>query len=123
MDLTELYSTYFKIRENQVPPMNMLKIMLYAYMNGFYSSRDIEIAYRRDINFMFLLEGASAPDHSTFARFRSLHFAPCAEKILAEITNFLYEIGEISGIEDKIRYNLLNQLIMKYQKQENIKII
>ena len=97
MDLTELYSTYFKIRENQVPPMNMLKIMLYAYMNGFYSSRDIEIACRRDINFMFLLEGASAPDHSTFARFRSLHFAPCAEKILAEITNFLYEIGEISG--------------------------
>ena len=71
--------------------------MLYGYMNGFYSSRDIEMASLRDINFMFLLEGASAPDHSTFARFRSLNFAPCAEKILAEMTNFLYEIGEISG--------------------------
>ena len=97
MDLTDLYSTYYRIRENQVSPMNMLKIMLYGYMNGFYSSRDIEIACRRDINFMFLLNGASAPDHSTFARFRSLHFAPCAEKILAKMTNFLYEIGEISG--------------------------
>ena len=97
MDLTELYSTYSKIRENQVSPTNMLKIMLYGYMNGFYSSRDIERACLRDINFMFLLEGASAPDHSTFARFRSLHFAPCAEKILAEMTNFLYDIGEISG--------------------------
>ena len=97
MDLTELYSTYFRIRENQVPPMNMLKIMLYGYMNGFYSSRDIETACRRDINFMFLLEGASPPDHSTFARFRSLHFAQCAEKILAEVSNFLYKIGEISG--------------------------
>ena len=75
----------------------MLKIMLYGYMNGFYSSRDIEMASLRDINFMFLLEGASAPDHSTFARFRSLHFDPCAEKILAEITDFLYEMGEISG--------------------------
>lgn len=64
--------------------------MLYEYMNGFYSSRDIERACLRDINFIFLLEGASAPDHSTFARFRSLHFAPCAEKILAEMTNFLY---------------------------------
>ena len=71
--------------------------MLYAYMNGIYSSRDIELACRRDINFMFLLEGASAPDHSTFARFRSLHFAPCSEKILAEMTNFLYKIGEVSG--------------------------
>ncbi|WP_349821157.1 transposase, partial [Clostridium saudiense] len=93
MDLTRLYSTYFRIRENQVPPMNMLKIMLYGYMNGLYSSRDIETACRRDINFMFLLEGASPPDHSTFARFRSLHFAPCAEKILTEVTNFLYKIG------------------------------
>ncbi|SLK12264.1 Transposase DDE domain protein [Clostridium chauvoei JF4335] len=97
MDLTDLYSTYSKIRENQVSPTNMLKIVLYGYMNGFYSSRDIETACLRDINFMFLLEGASAPDHSTFARFRSLHFAPCAEKILAEMSNFLYEIGEISG--------------------------
>ncbi|WP_335621843.1 transposase [Clostridium isatidis] len=63
----------------------------------FILPRDIELACRRDINFMFLLEGASAPDHSTFARFRSLHFAPCSEKILAEMTNFLYKIGEVSG--------------------------
>ena len=97
MDLTELYSTYSKIRENQVSPMNMLKIMLYGYMNGLYSSRDIETACRRDINFMFLLEGASSPDHSTFARFRSLHFAPCAKRLLSEVTKFLYKIGEISG--------------------------
>ena len=97
MDLTELYSTYSKTRENQVSPMNMLKIMLYGYMNGLYSSRDIETACRRDINFMFLLEGASPPDHSTFARFRSLHFAPCAKRLLAEVTKFLYKIGEISG--------------------------
>ena len=97
MDLTDLYSTYSRVRENQVSPMKMLKIMIYGYMNGLYSSRDIENACRRDINFMYLLDGASAPDHSTFARFRSLHFAPCAEKILAETTNFLYEIKEISG--------------------------
>lgn len=70
MDLTDLYCTYFRIRENQVPPM---KIMLYAYINGFYSSRDIKHVCHRDINFMFLLEGVSAPDHSIFARFRSLH--------------------------------------------------
>ena len=97
MNLTELYSTYYKIRENQVSPTNMLKIMLYGYMNGFYSSRYIKRACLRDINFIFLLEGASAPDHSTFVRFRSLYFAQCAEKILAEMTNFLYDIGEISG--------------------------
>ena len=30
INLTELYYTYSKIKENQVLPMNMLKIMLYG---------------------------------------------------------------------------------------------
>jgi len=55
MDLKDLYSTYFKIKENQVSPRKMLKIMIYGYMNKIYSSRDIEKACNRDINFMFLL--------------------------------------------------------------------
>ena len=89
--------TYSKVKENQASPRKLLKIILYGYMNGLYSSRDIESACHRDINFMFLLEGSKAPDHSTIARFRTLHFASCAEHILAQTTNFLYEIGEISG--------------------------
>jgi hypothetical protein len=75
----------------------MLKIVLYSYMNHSYSSRAMQTSCRRDINFMYLLENSPAPDHSTFARFRSLHFAPCAERIMAEMSNFLYDIGEISG--------------------------
>lgn len=97
MDLGDLYATYSRIREKQATPRQMLKIVLYSYMNHSYSSRDMETACRRDINFMYLLEDSPAPDHSTFARFRSLHFAPCAERIMAEMSNFLYEIGEISG--------------------------
>ncbi len=46
---------------------------------------------------MYLLEGANAPDHATFARFRSIHFAPCSKRILAEMSNRLYDLGEISG--------------------------
>lgn len=46
---------------------------------------------------MYLLEGKPVPDHATFARFRSIHFAPCAKRILAEMSNLLYELGEISG--------------------------
>lgn len=97
LDLTDLYSTYYRIRENQVMPTIMLKILIYAYMNRLYSSRDIEKACNRDTSFMFLFEGASALDHSTIARFRRLHFAPCVERILKKTTNFHYEIGEISG--------------------------
>ena len=97
MDLSDLYKTYSKVKENQASPRKLLKLMLYGYMNKLYSSRDIEKACYRDINFMYLLEGSKVPDHSTFARFRSLHFAPCAVRILSEVSNFLYEIGEISG--------------------------
>ena len=95
MDLTDLYSTYERI--NSVSPRTLLKIVLYSYMNGDYSSRSMELNCKRDINFMFLLEGAPAPDHSTFARFRSIHFAPCSKRILAEMSNTLFDLDEISG--------------------------
>lgn len=95
MDLTDLYSTYERI--NTVSPRTLLKIVLYSYMNGDYSSRSMELNCKRDINFMYLLEGKPVPDHATFARFRSIHFAPCAKRILAEMSDLLYEIGEISG--------------------------
>ena len=95
MDLTDLYSTYERI--NSVSPRTLLKIVLYSYMNGDYSSRSMELDCKRDINFMFLLEGAPVPDHATFARFRSIHFAPCSKRILAEMSNALFDLGEISG--------------------------
>ena len=57
----------------------------------------MEVNCKRDINFMFLLEGSPAPDHATFARFRSIHFAPCSKRILAEMSNALFDMGEISG--------------------------
>ncbi|GAA6492645.1 IS1182 family transposase [Candidatus Bariatricus faecipullorum] len=97
MELRDLYQTYGKIKKNQATPRQLLKIMVYAGMNRIYSSRDIETACRRDINFMYLLEGKPAPDHATFARFISLHFAQCSKKTLAEVTKLLYSLGEISG--------------------------
>ena len=65
--------------------------MYYAYMNRIYSSRAIETACLRDVNFMWLLEGKRVPDHTTITHFRSLHLAPCAERIMAEVTEFLYQ--------------------------------
>ena len=97
MELSDLYQTYGKIKKNQATPRQLFKIMVYASMNRIYSSRDIETACRRDVNFMYLLEGKPAPDHATFARFISLHFAQCSKKTLAEVSKLLYSFGEISG--------------------------
>ena len=97
MELSDLYQTYGRIKKNQATPRQLFKIIVYASMNRIYSSRDIETACRRDINFMYLLEGKPAPDHATFARFISLHFAQCSKKTLAEVSKLLYSLGEISG--------------------------
>lgn len=97
MELSDLYNTYGKIKKDQASPRQLLKIVIYAGMNRIYSSRDIEKSCRRDINFMYLLEGKPAPDHATIARFISLHLSQCSKNILAEVSNALFELGEISG--------------------------
>ena len=96
LDLKELYKTYSRIKENYATPRQMLKVMLYAYMNHIYSSRKIESSCQRDVNFMYLLEGKHAPDHASIARFRSCHFAPVSKTIISRLTLFLAECGEIS---------------------------
>lgn len=58
-------------------------------MNHIYSSPEIEEACRRDINFMWLLGSARMPGHSTTTRFASLYFAPCAERIMDKVAEFL----------------------------------
>ena len=98
MELTDLYQTYGKIKKDQASPRQLFKIVIYAAMNRIYSSRDIESACRRDVNFMYLLEGKPAPDHATMARFISLHLSQCSKKTLAEVTEILKDLGEISGL-------------------------
>ena len=56
MDLTCLYETFSMFKENQVTSRQMLKIVLYVYLDGKYSSREIQRACHRDINYMYLLE-------------------------------------------------------------------
>ena len=98
LELNDLYRSYGKIKKEQVTPRQMFKIVIYAAMNHIYSSRDIETACKRDINFMYLLEGRPAPDHATIARFLSLHLSQCSKKTLAEVTEILYSLSEISII-------------------------
>ena len=76
MDLPGLYKTYGRIRKNQATTRQMLKLIIYAAVDRIYSSRDIRKACKRDINFMYLLEGMPVPDHATIARFIYLHFLP-----------------------------------------------
>lgn len=101
MDLTDLYDTYERMpSQKYASPEIMLKIMLYAYHEGReISSRSIEKNCKRDINYMYLLEGHRAPDHAAIARFRTNHFAKCSKAYLAQMANMLYELNQITTTE------------------------
>ena len=101
MDLTALYDTYERMpSEKYASPEIMLKILLYAYHERKdISSRMIEKNCKRDINYMYLLEGRQAPDHSAIARFRTEHFGKCAEQFLSQMTLMLLELEQITTTE------------------------
>ncbi|KUO61720.1 MAG: transposase [Gracilibacter sp. BRH_c7a] len=91
-----LYKAYSSIGRNPaVEPKILFKVLTYAYMNNIYSSRKIEKACRRDINFMWLLEGNQAPDHSTIARFRKGYLDEAVEDLFYQMVEYLHQIGEV----------------------------
>ena len=97
LDYTELYRAYSrKEKKCAVSPKNLFKILVYAYMNNIYTSRQIELACKRDINFMYLLEGAKAPDHNTIARFRSARLKGIVDGLFNQVVHLLKDYGELS---------------------------
>ena len=71
LNYTKLYQAYSSVgRKPAVEPRIMFKIVSYAYSQNVYSSRKIEKACKRDINFRWLLQGYKAHDHATISRLR-----------------------------------------------------
>ncbi len=86
LDYSLLYRAYSaKGRNPAADPKTMFKILTYAYSQNIYSSRKIESVCRRDINFMWLLAGQKAPDHSTIARFRTGFLADACEDLFYQM--------------------------------------
>ena len=74
----------------------MFKIITYAYSQNIYSSRKIEKACRRDINFRWLLQSCKVPDHSTISRFRKEYLSnDIIEDLFYQQVKYLAEQKEI----------------------------
>ena len=72
LDYRKLYKAYSpKGRKSAAEPRIMFKLLVYGYMCGIYSTRKLEQACRKNIDFIWLLQGERVPDHTSFARFRS----------------------------------------------------
>lgn len=97
LDYTELYKTYCRAWRKYDPKM-LFKILVYGYMTGNYSCRDIENACQRDICFMWLLNGNRVPDSATFARFQNERLVPVIERLFYQLVTLLHERNEIPFI-------------------------
>ena len=97
MDYAKLYEAYSsKGRKPAVEPKTIFKILTYAYMNNNYSSRLIEHACRRDINFMWLLTGHAPPDHPPISRFRKRFLPQAIGHLFYQVVHVLHGCGEIA---------------------------
>ena len=94
LDYTRLYDEYLR-HWRVIDPVVLFEILVFAYMNGIYSSRAIEHACKTDIRFMWLLQGQSAPDHATFARFQNERLTNVIEDLFFQLIEKLHELGEI----------------------------
>ena len=94
LDYTELWDTYVRVWR-KVDPITMFEILVFAYMNGIFSSREIEKACKTDIRFMWLLNGEPAPSDSTITRFMRGHLFEVIEDLHYQFIEILYEMEEI----------------------------
>ena len=95
MDRSRLERLYPGGGSSAYDPSMMLKVILYCYSSGIYSSRRIERATRENINLMWLC-GMHPIDHNTINRFRSDRIRPVFEEIFTEVVAVLLEAGYIT---------------------------
>jgi transposase len=98
MDYSKLYAAYSRMGRMEKSPKNLFKVMVYGFMSGLYSSRKIERACQRDINFMYLTGREKAPDHATIARFRSQRLSNVIDELFEQLVKQLAYMGELSLI-------------------------
>ena len=98
LDYRELYRAYSpKGRKSAAEPRIMFKLLVYGYMCGIYSTRKLEQACRKNIDFIWLLQGERVPDHTSFARFRS-------GKARQAIEDLFYQFVKRLAAEQEIEY-------------------
>lgn len=95
LDYRELYRAYSSQgRKSAAEPRIIFEVLVYGYMCGIYSTRKLEEACRKRVDFMWLLSGEPVPDYSTFARFRTGRTKEAVEGLFYQFVRRLEKMGE-----------------------------
>jgi transposase len=120
LDLSAIINTYKHKDERGYPayhPAMMLKILIYGYSRGIYSSRKISAACEDDVAFR-VLSSNQHPDHDSITRFRRKHLEEFKNLFLqvlelAEEAG-LVKLGHVSLDGSKIKANASKNKAMSY---------
>ena len=95
LDYRKLYQAYSpRGRKSAAEPRIMFKLLVYGYLCSIYSTRKLELVCRKNIDFIWLLQGERVPDYSSFARFRSGKAKEAVEKLFYQFVQRLAELEE-----------------------------
>jgi transposase len=100
LDYRKLYHAYSpQGRKSAAEPRIIFEVLVYGYMCGIYSTRKLEKACRKRVDFMWLLQGEPVPDYSTFARFRTGRTREAVEDLFYQFARRLEGMGEVEHNE------------------------
>ena len=94
MDLEPLLRQYKGGGTSSYHPRMMLKVLVYAYTQRIYSSRQIAKALRENVNFMWL-SGGNRPDFRTINGFRGEKMKGVIEEVFTAVLELLVEEGYV----------------------------
>ena len=122
LDLSAIYASYEEKDGRGLsayaPPM-MVRLLLYGYSTGVYSSRKIQAKTHDDVAFRFL-SSDEHPDHSTLSEFRKRHLKALSELftqalLLCEKAG-LVKLGHVAIDGTKIKANASKHKAMSYDR-------
>lgn len=100
-------------------PEMMVRLLLYGYATGVYSSRKIETRSYEDVAFRYL-SGDQHPDHATLAEFRKRHLTALSGLFTQALQLCskagLVKLGHVSIDGSKIKANASKHKAMSYKR-------
>lgn len=122
LDLSEIYATYTE--ERGYPPYHpllMVKILLYGYARGIFSSRKLARACQEDVAFRVLCAG-NQPDFRTISDFRKRHLKALADLFLQVLRlcqrSGMVKLGHVAIDGSKIKANASKHRAMSYARMQ-----
>src|SRR6266702_2675796 len=128
LDLSAIYASYQdKDGRGQAAytPEMMVRLLLYGYARGVYSSRKIQTRTFEDVAFRYL-SGDQHPDHATIAEFRKRHLDALSglftQALLLCSEAGLVKLGHVSIDGTKIKANASKHKAMSYKHMNETEV-